>query len=80
MAIPFIHLKKIAMSKTIRDEIQDLIRTIWVCYDRVGALRDACSLDEKEYCNKARGTLYDACQPLMKFDNTMTDVRAKTPY
>lgn len=63
---------------TYRDNIQELIRSIWENYDKTGALRDCAVGMEKNACNNARGKLYDAAIALSELDNSLTADRANS--
>lgn len=64
---------------TYRQAIQKLQQDANTLYEKAGALRDAATLEEKDYWNKLRGIFDSAYQTLGKLDNSITDSRGATP-
>lgn len=62
---------------TYREEIQELIRQLWLSYDKGGYLRDCAAPDEKEAWNSFRGGVHDTVMHIIKLDNRLPPGRAE---
>ncbi len=61
---------------TYRDAVQSIIADLNNVYDKIGALRDFASSNEKDVYNDARGKLYEVRIAFIHFNDRMSVSRA----
>lgn len=64
------------MQKSYSHMIDDIVKGLDKLYDRVGGLRDAASLEEKEIYNNTRGVLGSVASSWREFRDQLPPERA----